>query len=88
MVQISLETARALGALTDDITTLDTRAGCSDAFFRKHFLLLASTARQTGALKELQEAIAAAEKPQEPKLTTTPSTQPAPKPPEPPKKEA
>ena len=60
-VQISRKAACALSALVSDIATIDTRARCSDKFFRQHFMLVVNTIVQTGTLKELEGALRASE---------------------------
>lgn len=56
-VQISAQAATALSALVSDISTIDTRAKCSDRFFRQHFMLVVNTIHQTGILRELEKAL-------------------------------
>ena len=56
-VAISREGAYLLLRLLEEISGIDRRAGCSDRYFRQHFLSVARAADASGTLEELREAL-------------------------------
>ena len=56
-IQISPQTACGLTTLISDIGTIDGRAGCSDKYFRQHFMLVVNTLKDTGIAQELEKAL-------------------------------
>ena len=59
-VTISEATARGLLRLLDEIMDIDSRANCSDKYFRTHFMAVAKANIATGGYRELKDAIEAA----------------------------
>lgn len=57
MVQITESQAYALKRLLDDIMDIDSRARCSDKFFRSHFNDLVKTAIVSGVYAELKRTL-------------------------------
>lgn len=57
MVQLTEPQAYALKRLLDDIMDIDSRARCSDKFFRSHFNDMVKTAIVSGAYEELKRAL-------------------------------
>ena len=57
MVQITESQASILKCLLDDIMDIESRARCSDKFFRSHFNDLVKSAIITGAYAELKRAL-------------------------------
>lgn len=56
MIEISEESARAVIRLLDDIIDVQSRARCSDAFFRSHFMDIIKAGNATGAFTDLRTA--------------------------------
>lgn len=54
MLKISESTARAVVRVLEDILDLDSRAGCSDKYFRQHFVTVARVPPVQDALEELR----------------------------------
>lgn len=59
-ITISEATARGLLRLLDEIMDIDSRANCSDKYFRTHFMAVTKANIVTGGYKELKDAIEAA----------------------------
>lgn len=59
-VGISREGAYFLLRLLEEIGEIDRRAGCSDGYFRQHFLSVARAATASGVLEELRRELAGA----------------------------
>ena len=59
-ITISEATANGLIMLLEDIMEIDSRANCSDKYFRTHFMAVAKANIVTGGYKELKDAIEAA----------------------------
>ena len=57
MVQINESQAYALKRLLDDIMDIDSRARCSDKFFRSHFTNMVKACIATDAYAELKRAL-------------------------------
>lgn len=57
-VTISHESAYLLLRLLEELNEIDHRAGCSDRYFRAHFLSMARAAQASGALEELRRTLA------------------------------
>ena len=57
MIQITEQAARAVLRLLDDVTDIDCRARCSDAYFRQHFMTVARLPAVVDAAKEIREAM-------------------------------
>lgn len=57
MIQITETQAYALKRLLEDIMDIDSRARCSDKFFRSHFNDMVKTAIVSGAYAELKRAL-------------------------------
>ena len=57
MVQITENQAYALKRLLDDIMDIDSRARCSDKFFRSHFTDLVKACIATDTYSELKRAL-------------------------------
>lgn len=57
MVQITENQAYALKRLLEDIMDIDSRARCSDKFFRSHFNDMVKTSIVSGAYAELKRAL-------------------------------
>ncbi|MEG2623996.1 MAG: hypothetical protein RSC06_13965 [Clostridia bacterium] len=57
MIQISEKAARCLVWALDDITDIQARAGCSDAYYRKHFRLVVEQSPLVEAKAEIEAAL-------------------------------
>lgn len=57
MVQLTESQAYALKRLLDDIMDIDSRARCSDKFFRSHFTDMVKVCIATDAYAELKRAL-------------------------------
>lgn len=57
MVHIEDSTARMLMNIFSDIMNLDARMSCSDAGFRRHFMVLVKTPPAQDAYAELKKAV-------------------------------
>lgn len=57
MVQIEDSTARVIIRVLEDITDTDARMSCSDAGFRRHFVMLATNPVTIDALIALKQAV-------------------------------
>lgn len=66
MIQISDQAARAVLRLLEDVADVNRRAGCSDRYFRQHFVMLAALPAVTDAAREIAGALEAPEEPPDP----------------------
>ncbi len=58
-ISISREGAYLLLRLLEEIVAIDRRAGCSDRYFRQHFMSAIRAASASGTLEELQRKLEA-----------------------------
>lgn len=59
MIQITEQSANAVLRLLEDVRDANERARCSDAYFRSHFLTMASLPGVTDAAAEIKAALEA-----------------------------
>ena len=56
-LRVSREGAYLLWRLLEELAEIDRRAGCSDRYFRQHFMSVARAARASGAFEELRRGL-------------------------------
>ena len=57
-IEISREAAYLILRLLEEFYALDARAGCSDRYFRQHFMSMVRAAMASGTLDQLRQRLA------------------------------